>query len=108
MLFFNHIPTGSTCHTRSGQYTQARRENMPTELKSETARANGAKSHGPITTEGKEKSSKNALKHGMTSRNTCILEILECESADEFKAFLAEHISIHPRKGAGRADAIAH
>jgi len=78
---------------------------MPTELKSETARANGAKSHGPITTEGKEKSSKNALKHGMTSRNTYILE---CESADEFKAFLAEHISIHPRKGAGRADAIAH
>src|SRR5258708_1610842 len=77
-FFFNHIPTGSTCHTRSGQYTQARRENMPTELKSETARANGAKSHGPITTEGKEKSSKNALKHGMTSRN---IYILECESA---------------------------
>ena len=65
---------------------------MPSELKSETSRANGAKSHGPKTPEGKEASSRNALKHGMTSRNTFILE---CERLDEFKAFLAEHIAIH-------------
>src|SRR6266568_638078 len=82
---------------------------MPSELKSETARANRAKSHGPLLPRGEEKSSQNAIKHGMTSRNTYILEY---ESADEFKAFLAEHIAIHchpstrhsPRKGAGRAD----
>jgi len=47
---------------------------MPSELKSETARTNGAKSHGPKTPEGKEASSRNAIKHGMTARNTYILE----------------------------------
>ena len=65
---------------------------MPSELKSETARINGAKSRGPITEAGKAASSQNALKHGMTARNTYILE---CENADEYKAFLAEHIAIH-------------
>jgi len=65
---------------------------MPSELKSETSRANGAKSHGPKTPEGKEASSRNSLKHGMTARNTYILE---CESAAEFQEFWAEHIAIH-------------
>ena len=65
---------------------------MSSELKSETARINGAKSRGPTTEAGKATSSQNAIKHGMTSRNTYILE---CESADEYKEFLAEHIAIH-------------
>jgi hypothetical protein len=65
---------------------------MPSDLKSETARINGAKSRGPTTEAGKAASSQNALKHGMTARNTFILE---CESADEYHAFLAEHIAIH-------------
>jgi hypothetical protein len=65
---------------------------MPSELKSETSRANGAKSHGPKTPEGKETSSRNSLKHGMTARNTFILE---CERKEEFQEFLAEHIAIH-------------
>jgi hypothetical protein len=65
---------------------------MPSELKSETSRINGAKSHGPKTPEGKEISSKNSLKHGHTARSTILLQ---CESPDEFKEFLAEHITIH-------------
>ena len=65
---------------------------MSSELKSETARINGAKSRGPTTEAGKAASSQNALKHGMTARNTYILE---CENANEFKEFLAEHIAIH-------------
>jgi hypothetical protein len=65
---------------------------MPSELKSETARSNGAKSHGPTTAAGKEASSRNSLKHGMTARNTFILE---CERKEEFQEFLAEHIAIH-------------
>ena len=65
---------------------------MPSELKSATSRANGAKSHGPKTPEGKETSSRNSLKHGLTSRSTILLQ---CESLDEFKEFLAEHIAIH-------------
>jgi hypothetical protein len=47
---------------------------MPSQLKSDTARANGAKSRGPKTAEGKEKSSKNSLKHGFTSRHSILLD----------------------------------
>jgi hypothetical protein len=65
---------------------------MSSELKSATARINGAKSHGPKTPEGKEVSSLNALKHGFTSRKTFILQT---ESLDEYRAFLAEHLAIH-------------
>jgi hypothetical protein len=43
---------------------------MPSALKSETARTNGAKSQAPKTPEGKEASSRNSLKHGFTARNT--------------------------------------
>ena len=65
---------------------------MPSDLKSETARINGAKSHGPKTPEGKETSSKNSLKHGHTARSTILLQ---CESPEDFKEFFAEHIAIH-------------
>ena len=65
---------------------------MPSELKSETARINGAKSRGPTTDAGKETSSLNSLKHGFTSRKTLILQT---ESPAEYKAFLAEHMTIH-------------
>src|SRR5260370_37154934 len=92
MSVFNHICSPLHCHPRSGQYTQTRRENMPSELKSETARANGAKSHGPKTAEGKEASSRNAIKHGLTAHHTLILQ---CESPEEYQAMLAEHIAIH-------------
>src|SRR5258708_19990090 len=55
---------------------------MPSQLRSDTARANGAKSRGPKSAETKEKSSRNSLRHGFTSRHTILLE---CENEDEFQ-----------------------
>src|SRR5580704_17487978 len=66
---------------------------MVSQLKSETARTNGAKSHGPTTDEGKEKSSRNAIKHGLTAGNGNIL--LDCESPDEFDEVQKKLLGIH-------------
>ena len=49
--------------------------------RAQIARENGAKSKSPITAEGKAKSSKNALKHGLLSTRT----IIGNEDANEFK-----------------------
>src|SRR5882757_4861672 len=48
---------------------------MTSELKAAAARANGAKSRGPKTAEGLEKSSRNSLTHGLTSRHTVLLDV---------------------------------
>jgi hypothetical protein len=66
---------------------------MVSDLKSETARANGAKSRGPTTPEGKEKSSRNSLKHGLTASTGNIL--LDCEDPHEFEESFNKFIRIH-------------
>ena len=65
---------------------------MPSQLRSDTARANGAKSRGPKTAETKEKSSRNSLRHGFTARN---IILLECESGDEFQKMEDEFAAMH-------------
>jgi hypothetical protein len=67
---------------------------MPSNLKSETARLNGAKSHGPKTPEGKAKSSQNALRHGLTAADSATLPT---ESQDDFQSLLDAYLDrYHP------------
>ncbi len=61
---------------------------MSSNLKAESARANGAKSHGPITPEGKAISSQNALRHGLTGN----FNVLPNESQDDFQVLLDAYI----------------
>ena len=58
---------------------------MPT--KSEQSRINGAKSKGPKTPEGKERSSKNAVKHGLNSRSL----LLSNESMPDFQQMCEDY-----------------
>jgi hypothetical protein len=66
---------------------------MVSQLKSDTARANGATSRGPTTPEGKDRSSRNSLKHGFTAGTGNIL--LDCEDPHEFEENFDKLIRIH-------------
>src|SRR5260370_9398211 len=48
--------------------------------KSDTSRANGAKSRGPVTPEGRAKSSRHSTRHGLRAKSI----VLPPEPADEF------------------------
>src|SRR3984893_16016479 len=78
--------------------------NMTSELKSATSRANGAKSHGPTTTEGKEKSSRNALDHGFTAKKTILLE---CENQDQFNTMLGDYTATYQPGSAVEEDLVS-
>src|SRR5258706_319695 len=56
--------------------------------KIDSARANGAKSHGPITEEGRKKSSMNAIKHGLNARTPVLFN----ETDDEHAALLDSYV----------------
>jgi hypothetical protein len=55
--------------------------------RAEASRINGAKSRGPVTPEGKARSSQNALKHGLASRAVVLFN--ECQ--EEYDALLLEY-----------------
>jgi hypothetical protein len=77
---------------------------MTSELKSATSRANGAKSHGPKTPEGREKSSRNSLDHGFTSKKTVVLE---CENQDDFQTMLGYYAETYKPHSPVEEDLVA-
>src|SRR6266576_651878 len=76
---------------------------MPSKLRSDTARANGAKSRGPKTAAGKEKSSLNSLRHGLTARNT---SRFQNESVEDVHKMLAEFHAAYKPANAVESDLV--
>ena len=60
---------------------------MPSQSKSQSARSNGAKSHGPTSEAGRRRSSQNALKHGFSAETI----VLPTEDSAEFNQLLAAY-----------------
>jgi hypothetical protein len=70
-----------------------RKSNLKLVSKAEAARANGAKSRGPATPEGRAKSSRNSLRHGLSAKSV----VLPAESREQFHLLLDAHIQqFHP------------
>jgi hypothetical protein len=64
---------------------------MPTAKQIAASRANGQKSRGPITQEGKAKSRYNAMKHGIDAKQ----QIMFAESAEDLAELAAEYHELH-------------
>ena len=66
---------------------------MPSQSKSQSARTNGAKSHGPVTPAGRARSSQNALKHGFSAQTLLLPSEDPADLHDLRTAYLAD---FHP------------
>ena len=61
-----------------------------------SSRANGARSRGPLTVEGKRRSSQNATSHGLLARQI----VMHDESPEGFETVLTEHLDrLQPADG---------
>src|SRR5437867_185648 len=76
---------------------------MPTELRSATARANGAKSKGPKSAATREISSQNSLRHGFTARETVLLQ---CEDPDLYNKIRDQYIATYQPATAAEGDLV--
>ena len=61
---------------------------MRTEAQAEASRANGAMGHGPVTPEGKERSSRNAWQHGLAAEKFTVMD----EEDADFEAYRREFL----------------
>jgi hypothetical protein len=63
---------------------------MSSQLHSETARINGAKSQGPVTPEGRARSSQNSLRHGLSS----VQVVIPGEDPAEFEELRKSYLDL--------------
>src|SRR5229473_928634 len=89
---FNNVQPNQRQLSPRPDYPKVKGEVMPSQLKSDTARANGAKSKGPKTAETREISSRNSLKHGYTARHNMLLA---CEDPDLFQRMVDEYTAFY-------------
>ena len=75
---------------------------MASQSKSDAARANGSKSKGPVTPEGKARSSQNARKHGLCAS----FQTLAAEEQHGFDELLADHEDLFQPEGAVECDLV--
>jgi hypothetical protein len=66
------------------------------------SRANGAKSHGPVTPEGKAKSALNAVTHGLTAGTV----VLTTENREKYEALLASYRDEYDPQGQTENDLV--
>jgi hypothetical protein len=59
---------------------------VPSPAQSDASRQNGSKSQGPVTPDGKSRSSRNGIRHGFLANTV----LLETESRDRFMALCAD------------------
>jgi hypothetical protein len=72
----------------------ARRAAVPvSQARAEASRRNGAKSRGPRTPEGKARSSKNALRHGLRAQRHVVLPQEDAAEFAQFQAALLEELA---------------
>jgi hypothetical protein len=72
---------------------------MSTPKQIEASRANGRRSKGPVTPEGKQNSSRNNTRHGLLAQTI----VLEGESEERFSALLDQFMQTHQPQSATEA-----
>src|SRR5258708_8653591 len=74
----------------------AKRRVVRGSTKGDASRANGAKSRGPVTPEGRAKSARNSIRHGLRAKSI----VLPTESKEEFQSLLDSYnVQFNPQTG---------